>query len=148
MSTVFGAQGTTLGIDEVSGASNSFSIINNVTSLTGVGGGTVTQQRTTALAGTVHVYRPTIKDPAEVSFDLWFDPTDAVHKFVRNLADTPTNGPNNYLATYNTPNINSTCQFTGNVSEWSGYSTDDVEANLMATFTVKQTGLPTWVNAT
>jgi hypothetical protein len=149
MATVWGSQGTTLGVDELSGASNSFTLISNVTSLTAVGGGTVTQALTTALASTVHTFRATIKKPSEVSFDVWYDPTDSAHKFIRNLCDTPSNGPNYWLATYNTGNTNSTCQFLGSgISNFDGYSTADVEDNLMTTFAVQQTGLPTWVNAT
>jgi hypothetical protein len=149
MSVVWPAQGTTIGVDEISGASNSFSLVNNVTSITGIGGGTVTQALTSALASTVHTFRATIKKPGEVACDLWFDPTDAVHKFVRNLADSPSNGPNTWLATMNTGNTNSTCQFVGSgVSDWTGYNVEDVEDNLAASFSVQQTGLPTWVNST
>ena len=143
----WGSQGTTLGIDEISGASNSYSLINNIYSLDNLGGGTVTQARTTSLASSVHTYRPTIPDNAEVSASLWFDPTDAVHRFVRDLKDTPSNGPNNFLVTFNTGNSNSTAAFTANVSEFSGPTADDVEANLTADVTFKITGAVTWVNS-
>ena len=146
--TVWPAQGTTLGVDEISGSSNSFSLINNITSITGIGGKTVTQALTTGLAGIVHTFRATIPKPGEVTFDLWIDPTDSVHKFIRNLADSPSNGPNNWLAVMNTGATNSSCQFTGSgVSDFSGYDAEDVEDNLMSTFTVQQTGLPTWTNS-
>ena len=148
MALVWPAQGTTLGVDEISGSSNSFSLVNNITSITGIGGGTVTQAMTTALASTVHTFRATIKKPAEVVCDLWFDPTDAVHKFVRNLVDSPTNGPNTWPATMNTGNANSTCQFVGSgISDWTGYEAEDVENNLAASFSIQQTGLPTWTNS-
>ncbi len=149
MATVWGSQGTVLGIDEISGASNSFSVVANVTSIDGIGGGTVTQALTSALASTVHTFRATIKKPGEVAVDLWFDPTDSVHKFVRNLVDTPSNGPNNWLATMNTGATNSTCQWTGSgISDWTGYQTQDVEDNLAASFSIQQTGLPSWTNST
>lgn len=146
--TVWGAQGTTLGIDEVSGSSNTFSLINNITSITGIGGATVTQQLTSGLTSLVHTFRATIPKPGEVAVDLWIDPTDAVHKFVRNLKDTPSNGPNTWLATMNTPGNNSTCQFIGSgISDFSGYNVQDVEDNLAASFSVQQTGAPVWVNS-
>jgi hypothetical protein len=148
LATVWPAQGTVLAVDETSGASNSFTVINGITSIDGIGGETITQAKTTTLASTCHTYRATIPDPGECSFDIWIDPTDAVHRFVRDLADSPSNGPNYWLATMNTGNTNSTCQFLGSgVSDFSGYKAGDVEDNLMATFAVKRTGPNVWVNS-
>jgi hypothetical protein len=141
------AQGVTIGIDETSGASNTFSLINEVHSLTGLGGGTVVQCRTTWLSSLVHTYRGTIPDNAEVGMSMWFDPTDAVHKFLRNLKDTPSNGPNTFQVTFNTGATNSTAQFVANVSAFDGPTADDVESNLTADVTIKITGAVTWVNA-
>jgi hypothetical protein len=146
--TVRPSQGTTLAIDEISGNTNTFTLINNFHSLEDLGGGTVTNQRTTVLASTVHTYRPTIKDPAEISGEMWFDPTDAVHKFIRNLCDTPTNGPYTFQAIFNTGNTNSSCTFLANIAEFSGPTASDVEANLTASFTFKITGVTTWIAAT
>jgi hypothetical protein len=146
--TVWPSQGTTLAIDEVIGNTNTFSLINNITSLEGLGGGTVTQAKTSALSSLVHTYRGTIKDPAEISADLWYDPTDAVHKFIRNANDNPTNGVYTWQASFNTGNTNSSATFLGNMSSFDGPTAGDVEDNLTASITVKITGATTWNAAT
>jgi hypothetical protein len=141
------AQGTTVAIDEVSGASNSFTIIGQVVSAENMGGGTVAQAKTTNLASTVHTYRGTIPDNGEPTFSLNWDPTDAVHKFVRNLKDTPSNGPNNVQCGFSTGATNSSATFNSNISEFNGPTADDVEGNLTADVTFKITGAVTWVNS-
>lgn len=146
--TVWGSQGTTFAVDEISGNSNTFTLINNFTSLSGLGGGEVAQAKTTALTSTVHTYRGTIKNPAEVSGDLWYDPTDSVHKFVRNWNDNPTNGPYTMQAIFNTPNTNSSCTFLANISKFDGPNAGDVEENLMASVAWQITGNTTWNAAT
>ena len=148
MATVWPAQGTTIAVDEVSGATNAYTLINSVVSIGSAGGSTITQARTSSLASLVHTYRGTIPDPAEVTFSCNFDPTDAAHKFIRNLADNPQNGPNSYLVSFNTTNTNSDVVFSGNVSELNGLNADDVEANLMADFSIKRSGANTWNAAT
>lgn len=145
--TVWPAQGVTLAVDEISGNSNTFSLINNITALSDLAGGTVTQARTSSLASLVHTYRGTIKDPAEVSADLWFDPTDAVHKFCRNWNDTPSNGPYTMQVIFNTGNTNSNAVFLANISGFPGPTAGDVEENLSGTMTFKITGATTWTNA-
>ncbi len=147
MATVWGSQGTTLGIDTVSGASNSFTLISNITSLTGLGGGTATAQKTTSLNSTVHTYRGTIKDPAEVNVELWYDPTDTTHKFLRNAVDTPTNGPFNMQVIFNTGAANSSAVFN-TVPISFEIEAPDVEDNLKATYGAKITGATTWTNST
>ncbi len=147
MATVWGSQGVTIGIDEVSGASNSFTLISNVTSIEGIGGGTVTAQKTSALNSTVHTYRATIKDPDEVSVSMWYDPTDSVHKFIRNWNDTPTNGPYNMQVIFNTGAANSNAVFNTVITKFTDSATD-VEANLLAEWTAKITGATTWTNST
>ena len=147
MASVWGSQGITVGIDEVSGASNSFTLISNVTSLTGIGGGTATAQKTTALTGTVHTYRNTIKDPDEFTVEMWYDPTDATHKFCRNWLDTPTNGPYNMQVIFNTGATNSNAVFNNVITGFTIEATD-VEENLKATMTTKITGATTWTNST
>jgi len=146
--TVWPAQGTTLSVDEISGNTNTFSLINNFTSLEGLGGGTVAQAKTSSLASLVHTYQGTIKDPAEVSGDIWYDPTDAVHKFCRNWNDTPSNGPYTMQNILNTGNTNSSATWLANISEFPGPSAGDVEENLTGTFTFKITGATTWTAAT
>jgi len=142
------AQGVTIAVDQVSGASNSYSAIGEVVSLSNLGGGTVAQAKTTWLSSTVHTYRGTIPDNAEVSMSLNYDPTDTVHKFLRNLKDTPSNGPNNFQVVFNTGNTNSTAVFVGNISAFDGPTADDVEGNLTADVTIKITGAVTWNAAT
>jgi hypothetical protein len=144
------AQGVTIGINETPGNTNagSFSLINEVISIENAGGGTVAAADTTWLSSLVKTYRGTIPDNAEVSMSLNFDPTDTVHKFVRNLKDTPSNGPNFFLVTFNTGNTNSSAMFNGIVTEFSGPTAGGVEENLTADVTVKITGAVTWVNAT
>lgn len=135
------AQGTTFAIAEVAN-NNTFSLINQIVSISNIGGETVTQAKTTNLSSLVHTYRGTIPDPSEIQFSLNWDPTDAVHLFIRDLADTPANGPNQWKATYNVTNGSSDV-FSGNVAEFNGPTADDVEANLTAEFTVKRSGAAT-----
>jgi hypothetical protein len=139
------AQGTTLSIDEAN--NNTFTLINEITSLTDIGGGTVTQAKTTSLANTVHTWRPTIPDNAEVVASMWFDPTDAVHKFLRNLKDTPLQVGNQFKAIFNTGNTVSNVVFVASVSSLSGMDAGDVEDNVTAEFSLKITGAPTWTAA-
>ena len=113
----------------------------------GLGGGTVTAAKTTALSSAVHTYRATIKDPDEVSISIWYDPTDTVHKFLRNWCDTPTNGPYNLQVIESTGNTNSNAIFNTVITKFSP-STPDVEANLTADLTFKITGATIWTNST
>lgn len=137
------AQGVTLSIEEVN--ANTYSLIGNVVSLENMGGGTVAQAKTTWLNSTVHTYRPTIPDNAEVKASILFDPTDAVHKYLRNLKDGPATV--SWQASFNTGSTNSSATFNGAVSEFSGPTADDVEGLLTADLTVKISGAVTWVNA-
>lgn len=140
------AQGTTLAIDENN--NNVLTLINELINLDNAGGGTVTQARTTWLSSSVHTYRPTIPDNAEVSFDLNWDPTDVAHKFIRNLKDVPNQLGNRFTATFNTTGSTSTAVFVASVSEFAGPTAGDVEENLTATVTVKISGAVTWVAPT
>jgi hypothetical protein len=142
---VWPAQGVTLSIDETVGNTNTFTLINNFTSLAGLGGGTIAQAKTTVLASTVHTYRGTIKDPTEVSGDLWWDPTDAVHMFLQNWAENPTNGVYTMQAIFNTGNTNSSATFLANISTFDGPNASDVEDNMTASLAFKITGHTTWV---
>ena len=141
--TVWAALGTTLSVDEISGNTNTFTLINGFTSLEGLGGGTIVQARTTVLTNTVHTYRGTLKDPTEISGDLFCDPTDAVHKFIQLWAENPTNGPYTMQATFATTGGN-TATFLANISEFNGPTASDVEANLTAAMAFKLTGHTTW----
>ena len=94
----------------------------------------------------MHTYRGTIPDNAEVGADLWWDPSDAAHIFVRDLKDTPANGPNSFKATFNALANNAACTavFLANVSEFSGPDAPDVEENLQTSISLKITGAVTW----
>lgn len=142
------AQGTTIGIDEIVGNTNTFTLIGAVVSIENAGGGTVAAAKTTWLSSLAHTYRGTIPDNAEVSLSLNYDPTDAVHKFVRNLKDTPSNGPNAFQTTFNTVNTNSSVVFVAIVTEFAGPTASDVEDNLTADVTLKITGAVTWTAPT
>lgn len=117
--------------------------MNNVTSLTDAGSVTVTQQKTTSLTSQFHTYRETIADPGEPSVDIWYDPTDTVHCFIRDAARLAytQNGPYAWKVMYNANNASEV--FNANVSEWKGGNAGDVEDNLGASFTLKITGADT-----
>lgn len=117
-------------------------------SIDNAGGGSVTQAKTTWLASSVHTYRPTIPDNAEVGLSTNFDPTDAAHKFVRNLKDVPIQIGNQFKAIFNTGNTTSTAVFVASVSDFSGPSAGDVEENLTADITLKISGAVTWTAPT
>lgn len=148
MAVVWPAQGTTLGIDESgTNANGTYTLLNNLTSITGLGGGEVGKRDTTVLTSTVKTSAPTIPDPQDVSIELPFDPTDNAHKFVRNLKDTPLLYCN-WKATMNTGASTSTVVFSAWVKGFEGYNVEGVDENLTSTITLQQTGAPTWVNAT
>jgi hypothetical protein len=146
--TVWGAAGTTLSIDEIVGNSNTFSLINNFTDLDGLFGGTVAAAKTTSLA-TVnsHTYRGTIRDPDEISGNLWYDPTDAVHKFIRNWNNYPGNGNYTMQVLFNTGNTTSSGTALAAACTTFTPGASDVEANLAAAVTFKISGDTTWVNS-
>lgn len=139
--TTWPAQGTTLAIDET--GTGTYSLINNIRSITNLGGGSNAQADTTVLASTVKTFRQTIPDNGEVGVDLNWDPTDTVHRMIRDLKDTAGSGPNNFKATYNTGSTTSTEVFAANVSEVSGADATGPEENLEASLTLKVTGAST-----
>lgn len=148
VTTVWPAQGTTLSIDEISGNSNTFTLINNFTDLDGLFGGTMAPAKTTVLATiNSHTYRGTIRDPSEISGNLWYDPTDPVHKFIRNWNNYPSNGAFTMQAIFNTGNATSTgTALVAGCTEFTP-SAPDVEANLVAAVSFKITGDTAWVNS-
>ena len=151
--TVWPAQGTTLSIDEILGNSNTFTLINNFTALDDLFGGTMSPAKTTVLGSiNSHTYRGTIRDAAEISGDLWYDPTDAVHIFIRNWNNYPQNGAYTMQAIFNTSgNFNAALGATATALVC-GCTTfqitaGDVEENLTASVSFKVSGDTTW-NAT
>lgn len=154
MSTlIWPAQGTTLAVDESgTNANGTFTLWNNITSVTGLGGGEVGKRDTTVLTSTVKTSAPTIPDPQQVSVEFPFDPTDSVHKFIRNLKDSPL-AFCNFKATLNAPSNtnsgnNATVVFSAWVQTFEGYDAEDVDSNLTTSVTLQQTGAPTWNSAT
>ena len=140
------AQGVTFGVDEtgVNGNGNgTYSLINNITSLQGVGSGEVGERDTTVLTSAVKTNAPTIPDNQECSFHLLFDPTDAVHQFVRDLKDSPVLFCW-FKAVPNTGSTNSFVKFTAWVKGFDGYSFEDVDGSLEADVTLRKTGAVTW----
>jgi hypothetical protein len=145
--TVWGAQGTTFSVDESGvNANGTFTVFNNITSLANIGGGEVGERDTTVLASTVKTNAPTIPDNQEATVEFYPDPTDAVHRFVRDLKDTPV-GFCNWKTVLSTGNANSSCTFSAWVKTFDGYNFDDVDADVTATLTLRKTGAVTWVNS-
>lgn len=139
------AIGTTISVDET--GTSTYTLISQVENIKGFGGGSVAQVDSTWLSSTVKTFRSTIKEPGDVTFDLFFDPTDAVHKFIRNAIDTPATGPFNFKVVFPTTGTTSTVVQSANIS---GIDPDvgGIEENLTMSVTLKQTGLPTYVAPT
>src|SRR4051812_21295340 len=114
------AQGTTIGIDEATGTNGSgtYTLVGQVLSIEHAGGGSVGERDTTVLTDAAKTNRPTIPDNGEVALSINYDPTDAVHKYVRNLKDTPPDTIPNWKTTFNTGNTNSFVIFAAWVKEW------------------------------
>lgn len=138
------AQGTTIGIDET--GTGTFTLINEVLSIGHAGGGEVGERDTTVLVSTVRTNAPTIPDNGECTFSLNLDPTDAVHKFVRNLKDAP--AIKNWQVVFSTGATVSSATFPGWVKDFDGPNAEDVDSNLTADVTVRVAGAVTWVAAT
>jgi hypothetical protein len=151
MAQAWPALGTTIAIDEAYPPSGTYSLIGEVIKIGNAGGGEVGKRDTTNLSSTIKTYAPTIPDPGDLSITLNFDPTDSVHKFVRNLQGTPPTPPyvsNNFKITFNTGSTTSTSVVAGFVSGLDGPTADDVDGNLTADITIKMLGATTWVAAT
>ncbi len=145
------AQGVTIGIDESFPASGTYTLVGEVVSINHAGGGEGGERDTTVLTSTVKTNAPTIPDNGECTMSWNYDPTDSVHKFIRNLKDSPPSLPyvsNNYKVTFNTPPTTSTVVFAACVKAFDGANADDVDSNLTADVTLRVTGAVTWVPAT
>lgn len=139
--TSWPAQGTIVGIAETN--TSTYAVINLITNFGHAGGGTMGKRDTTVLTSTVHTSAPTIPDNGEFTISLLFDPTDAVHIFVRGLKDTAyTAGFNNIKVTYNDV-VPSTDVFAAWVIDFDGINGDDVDASLTADVTFQVTGAVT-----
>ncbi len=145
------ALGTTIAIDEAYPPSATYTLIGEVIKIGNAGGGEVGSRDTTYLSSTIKTYAPTIPDPGEMSISTNFDPTDSVHKFLRNLQGTPPAPPyvsNNFKITFNTGSTTSSAVVAGFVKTLDGPTADDVDGNLTADFTIKLLGATTWVAPT
>src|SRR3954453_12613229 len=150
MAQAWKAQGTTIGIDQATGTNGSgtYTLLGQVISIEGAGGGQVGERDTTVLTSAAKTNAPTIPDNGEVKISTNYDPTDTVHKYVRNQKDTPPDTIPNWKVTFNTPNTNSSVIFPAWVKEWGGANAGGVEESLMADITLRISGVVTWTNAT
>lgn len=146
------AQGTTFAIDEAYPPSGTYTLIGQVLSIGGAGGGSVGERNTTILTSTVHSSAPTIPDNGEVKISTNHDPTDSAHKFVRGLKDAPP-GPtedqfNNFKVVFNdSASTNDYVTFPGWVKDWEGVNAEGVDENLAADITIRVSGAVTWGTA-
>ena len=135
------AAGTILAVDET--GSSTYTVIGQVKSIKGAGGGEVGQRDATTLASTVKVTLPAILDPGELTFELNYDPLDAVHEFLIDEADSPpTSGSRNWKVTWATTGP-PTVVMPGFVQSIDGPDADSVEDNLTMSVTVKRNGVST-----
>lgn len=141
--TAWPALGTAIGIDEAYPAGGTYTAIGQVLSLDGAGGGEVGKRDTTILVSTVKTYQPTIPDNGQCSFELNFDPTDTVHKFLQQLKDVPPTGSgqsylgfNNFKVTFSTGATTSSKVFPAFVESIDGPSAGGPDENLTATITL------------
>lgn len=145
--TAWPALGTTLGIDEAWPPGGTYTLIGQITSLSNLGGGEMGKRDTTNLASSVKSYFPTIPDNGEVSMEINFDPTDAVHIFLFELKDVPPTGStasysgfNNFKATFSTAASTHTKVFPAFVSSIDGGNAGGVDENLTATVNLQVVG--------
>jgi hypothetical protein len=140
------ALGTTLAVDEASPPGGTYTLIGQVKSIKGAGGGEVGERDTSHLGSTVKTTAPTIPDNGECSFDINADPTDSVHKFLQGEKDAPpAAGFRNWKATFATAGTVSSKVFPGFVKQFEGLNADGVDDNLSASVTVRVTGAVTSV---
>ena len=119
MAQAWPALGTTIAIDEAYPPAATYTLISEVLKIGNAGGGEVGKRDTTYLSSTSKTYAPTIPDPGDMAIAVNFDPTDTVHKFMRNLQQTPPAIPyvsNNFKITFNTGSTASTAVVAGFVS--------------------------------
>ncbi len=134
-------------IDEGYPGNSTYTNIGEIVSLEHLGGGEVGERDTTVLSSTAHTSAPTIPDNGEVTIELNWDPTDAVHKFIRNLKDAPPFsvntsfiGFNTFKAVFATGNTNTSSIFNAWVKNFDGATAGGVDENLTASVTLRVTG--------
>ena len=149
--TCWPAQGVTIAIDESYPPSGTYALIGEVISIGHAGGGEVGERDGTVLTSGVKFPCPTIPDKGEVDVETNFDPTDSVHKFLRNLADVPPALPytsNNFKTVFNTGPTTSSVVFPAWVKTFDGPTAGGVEENLKASIKLRVNGFPSWTAAT
>ena len=140
------ALGTTISIDENSPPTGTYTLIGQVKSIKGAGGGEVGERDATTLASTVKVPLPTIPDNGEVTFELNADPTDAVHQYLQAQKESPpASGFKNFKVTFATTGTTSTKVFPGFVKSLDGLDADGPDDNLSASVTIRVSGAVTSV---
>lgn len=152
MSTIaWPALGTTVGIDEAYPAGGTYTLIGQVLSISGAGGGEVGKRDTTNLSSTAKSYFPTIPDNGELSLELNIDPTDTVHQFLIALKNTPPTGSaqsytgfNNFKVTFATAATTTSDVCAGFVTGIDGLNAGGTDENLTATITIQRTGASTF----
>jgi len=139
------ALGVTIAVDMASPPTGTYTLIGQVKSIKGSGGGEVGARDTTTLASTVKSEAPTIPDNGECTVEVNFDPTDTVHKFLRADKDAPPAAClRMFKATYpTTPTPTATTVFPAYVKSFDGVDADGPDDNLTASFTLKVVGAVT-----
>ena len=138
MATAWPALGTTISVDQTGGGT--YSLIGQVKSIKGAGGGEVGERETTTLSSTVKTFAPTISDNGECSFELNLDPTDTVHKFLQSEKEAPpASGSRNWKVIFAATGAPQKI-FPGFVKSIDGPDADGPDDNLSATVTVRVVG--------
>lgn len=132
------ALGTTIAVDETGGGT--YTLIGQVKSIKGAGGGEVGERDITVLSSTVKATAPTIPDNGECSFDFNADPTDSAHQFLQSEKETPpAAGARNWKVSFPTTPT-STRIFPGFVKTVDGLNADGVDDNLTGSVTIRVNG--------
>lgn len=140
------ALGTTISIDENSPPTGAYTLISQVKSIKGAGGGEVGERDGTNLASTVKSPLPTIPDNGEVTFEINADPTDAAHQYLQAQKEAPpSSGFKNFKVAFNTTGTTSTKVFPGFIKSLDGLDADGPDDNLSGSVTIRVSGAVTSV---
>ena len=101
-------------------------------------------RETTTLSSTAKTYAPTIPDSGEVSGQLAYDPKGTSHTILEGLIKTPVADQEWEIAFADATNGPTMAQFLGILTKFAPTGIE-VEANLLADFTIKVSGLVTIV---
>ncbi len=150
MAVAWPALGTTISIDEAYPPGGTYTLIGQVLSINGAGGGEVGERDTTTLASTVKTNFPTIPDNGTCEVETNYDPTDAAHKFLALLKDSPPTGSaqsysgfNNFKVVFASGTTASSKVFPGWVKTMDGAEAGGPEENLKVTWGIRVSGANT-----